>query len=395
MIFQVDKNILLTALQRVSHAVITSKKANSLRHVAIIFHRFIFYANCNKLTIKASNLDVFMSDCVDIDNQEAKKKAFAVEARSFMRVVKTLEQQKLKIEILDYQIIVSHSMGSFAFPIMDISEFEEQPKPQIKQESAHSLKIEAPGLRSILNRCSFAVATDEFRPAMNGVCIRFTKESTEFVASDGHRLIKIKKRPMLECEEQIEIIMPRQVVSILQAITPKTGFANIVFNEYVVQTNTDEEIPGPACLISIDNMRILFRPINARYPNYNSVIPNEFNYEFNANRVSLIKSFERLAEFTNNAQPVSLVLEKDLLKLGASESNLMRANEIIPCEYGGSFFRIGFKILYLLDILKNLTAPNVSFRILDTMRACIITPKPQPDNDEEITMLIMPMLLND
>ena len=92
MIFQVDKNILLTALQRVSHAVITSKKANSLRHVAIIFHRFIFYANCNKLTIKASNLDVFMSDCVDIDNQEAKKKAFAVEARSFMRVVKTLEQ---------------------------------------------------------------------------------------------------------------------------------------------------------------------------------------------------------------------------------------------------------------------------------------------------------------
>lgn len=396
MIFQVDKNILLTTLQRVNCAVTTTKKENNLFN-ATIFRRFIFYVNCDKLTIKASNLDVFISDCIDIENRETKKKAFAVEARQFMRVIRTLEQQKLKVEILDYQVIISHSTGSFAFPITtDVSVFEEQPRPQITQESAHSIRIEAPGLRSILNRCSFAVATDEFRPAMNGVCIRFTKKSTEFAASDGHRLIRIKKRPTLECEERIDIIIPWQVVSILRAITPKTGFADITFNEYVdEQADADKKIPAPACLISINNVRILFRPINARYPNYSSVIPNEFNHEFSANRLLLIKSINRLTEFTSTAQSVSFTLENNLLIIDASESDLMRASEKVPCEYSSRRFRIGFKDIYLLDILKNLSTTNVSFRMIDTMRACVILPKPQPDNDEEILMLIMPMILKD
>ena len=71
-----------------------------------------------------------------------------------------------------------------------------------------------------------------------------------------------------------------------------------------------------------------------------------------------------------------------------------KANENIPCEYIGDKFRIGFKIPSLLSILKNLTAPDVTFSIVDASRAIIIAPKPQPDS-EEITMLLMPMILND
>lgn len=398
MIFNIDRNTFLGALQRVSYGVATAKKASNIAIGNGIFSCFVFDADCDQLTIKATDLDVYMSEVVSIGNPKAEKKTYAVEARPFLRAIKTLESQSLSIEVLEYQIIVTHSIGSFAFPLdCNVTIFDTIKEPMISPVTAHTLRLEAPGLRSILNRCSFAIADDQLRPVMNGVCLHFTKEFTDFVASDGHRLARIRKRPMLECESPVDMNIPHQVVSILQTITPKTGFVEIVFNEYIPQPlNSNEKVPDAVCSIYMEGVRIVFRPINGKYPNYLSVIPTRFSFDFSVNRQTMIKSLERLITFANNSSMlVAVTLTPDFMGMAVEDKDFeTKADEKIPCQYNGDKFRIGFKIPSLLSILKNLTMPDVTFNIVDASRAAIIAPKPQP-NGEEITMLIMPMIIND
>lgn len=398
MIFHIDRNILLAALQRISYGVATAKKANNTIRGNSIYRCFVFYADCDQLTIKATDLDVYMSEAISIGNLSTEKKTFAVEARPFLRAIKTLESQNLKVEVLEYQIIVTHSIGSFAFPLDSyVTIFDTLKEPTISPVTAHTLKFEAPGLRSILNRCSFAISNDQLRPVMNGVCFRFTKEFTDFVTSDGHRLARIRKSPMMKYERPVDMIMPRQVVSILQAVTPKTGFVEMAFNEYIPQDlNSKEKIPAAVCTICMNGMRIVFIPINGKYPDYIRVIPTRFSFDFSVNRQALIKSLERLITFANDSTKlVTITLSNGFMSMAADDKDFeTKANENIPCEYIGNKFRIGFKIPFLLSILKNLTVPDITFSIVDEFGAVIIAPKPQPDS-EEITMLIMPILLRD
>ena len=247
-----------------------------------------------------------------------------------------------------------------------------------------------------MHRCSFAVADDELRPVMNGVCLRFTNEFTDFVASDGHKLVRIRKRPVLDCQTPGDVVLPREAVKILQTVTPQTGFVEMAFNEYIPKSNPDDEVPAAVCVIVVGGVRLVFKPIDGRYPNYGSVIPTRFNKEFGINRQALIKSFERLTAFANDSTKlITLTLSQGVLSMAAEDRDFdLRANEQIPCEYAGGKFRFGFKAPSMLSILKNLSAPDVVFNIVSETAACVITPKPQPDS-EEITTLIMPMIIGD
>ena len=68
--------------------------------------------------------------------------------------------------------------------------------------------------------------------------------------------------------------------------------------------------------------------------------------------------------------------------------------EEIICDYTGATMDIGFKGTTLMEILTNLDCEEVTLEFADPSRPCLILPTQQPEN-EDILMLIMPMLLND
>ena len=151
--------------------------------------------------------------------------------------------------------------------------------------------------------------------------------------------------------------------------------------------------------MNLDGVTITFRPIEGRYPNYGSVIPTTFSKEFTINRISLIKSLDRLSQFTGTSGLIRFELTQaiktDTLKMAAEDKDFsLQATEILPCTYAGDTLKIGFQDFRLLRTLRNIASTDVVFNIVDHTRAIIITPTIQPDS-EEITMLIMPMLVND
>ena len=230
---------------------------------------------------------------------------------------------------------------------------------------------------------------------MNGVFMDCTKEGTNFAASDGHKLIRISK-PSLQGEAGM--IIPKKVVSILLKVLPDTDFVQIWYNPYL--PNLDEEeakkTPRAACEITVDDITICFRPIEGRFPNYNSVIPTHHNYTLTVDRKALIKSLDRLSLFANSSSGlITIYLEPDKMQMQSEDKDFEQsAVDTIPCNYNGKDMRIGFKDRSLIQTLRNLNTKDVTFYLIDQNTAIIIGPTIQPES-EEITALLMPMYIND
>lgn len=396
--FQIDRNTLLRALERTRNAVITHRETYKQGSWFDVFKCYIFTADCDQLTIETSNSEIYMRETVSIGNPTADKKTFAVNAKQLISAIKSLDGQSLEFDVLEYQVIVRHSIGSFALPIFEgIEDYSARRKPAINYDTAQHIEMEAPGLRSILNRLAFAMADDDLRPVMNGVIISMKKEHTDFVASDGHVLAKIRKQS-ITTEKPADVVLPRRIIGILQKVLPATGFVEMDFNAFDVNWPTDSKEPQPAPVyqITVDGTTIVGRPIEGRYPNYDSVIPTQFSKGFTTDRVALIKSLERLSQFTSNSGLITIHLNNGSVKMDAADYDFsLSATEVLPCSYYGDPFKFGLQDFRLIKMLKSIVATTeATFRIVDQSRAIIIEPGVQPLS-EEITMLIMPMLIRD
>ena len=393
--FDINKERLLRVLLPLKSAVPTYRMAsNSV--FCYLYRSFIFTAKSDFLRVEATDGEVFVSEEMSLLEPIEDTKIFALDAAQLLSAIKSLDDQPLTFEVLEYQVIVHHEIGHFALPITSgIENYGELPKAKVEQSKAHYQKIEAPGLKSILARCAYAMADDCLRPCMNGVFMDCTKEGTNFAASDGHKLIRISK-PSLQGEAGM--IIPKKVVSILLKVLPDTDFVQIWYNPYL--PNLDEEeakkTPRAACEITVDDITICFRPIEGRFPNYNSVIPTRHNCTLTVDRKALIKSLDRLSLFANSSSGlITIYLEPDKMQMQSEDKDFEQsAVDTIPCNYNGKDMRIGFKDRSLIQTLRNLNTKDVTFYLIDQNTAIIIGPTIQPER-EEITALLMPMYIND
>ena len=138
------------------------------------------------------------------------------------------------------------------------------------------------------------------------------------------------------------------------------------------------------------------RLIEGRYPNYNSVIPQNNTNHLTIDRRALIGALRRVLPFASeSSQLVRLHLEAGKLELESKDVDFATsARENITCDYAGLTMDIGFKGSSLTEILNNLSSDEVTIQLADPSRAGVIVPAQQPEG-EDILMLIMPMLLND
>ena len=138
------------------------------------------------------------------------------------------------------------------------------------------------------------------------------------------------------------------------------------------------------------------RLIEGRYPNYNSVIPQNNPHKAIIDRAAFISALRRVSVFSSQASSlIKLSLSANSMKISAQDIDFSTsAEETIICQYDGSAMSIGFKSSFLIDILNNISSQNVIIELADPSRAGVIVPEEQDEN-EDLLMLLMPMMLND
>ena len=369
--FDVSSTALLSRLQSISK-VIASK--NSLP----ILDSFLFNLEGNKLTITASDAETRLVTSVDVMNAQGSG-LFAVSAKILLDPLKELPEQPLTFDINDdnLEIFIHFQNGKYNF-IGQKGDTYPQQKPL--NENAISIMMDAQMLLNGISRSLFATADDELRPVMNGIYFDIHTDDLTFVASDGHKLVRLS----VKSPERASFILPKKPANLLKGLLSKEG--------EMVSIKFDDN----NAYINCANFEMVCRLIEGRYPNYNSVIPQENPFKVTIDRISFLNALKRVSVFSNPASSlVKLQLKENEMLVSAQDIDFSTsAEEKIVCSFDGTELSIGFKATYLIEILSNINSEEVILELADPSRAGLIVPSENEEN-EDLLMLLMPMMLND
>ena len=372
--FDVSSTALLSHLQSIGK-VIASK--NTLP----ILDNFLFQLEENTLTVTASDAETRLVTSLEVMNAEGSG-LFCVSAKMLLDPLKELPEQPLTFDVNDanLEVFIHFQNGKYNF-IGQKGDTYPQQKPL--SEQAVEVVMDAQLLLNGISRSLFATADDELRPVMNGVYFDFHTDDLTFVASDGHKLVRLRNLSV-KSEERASFILPKKPATLLKNLLAK--------EEGVIRLQFDDNNAYVRCA----NCEMVCRLIEGRYPNYNSVIPKENPFQVTIDRMFLLNALKRVSVFSNQSSSlIKLHLKDNLLTVSAQDIDFSTsAEERIPCAYEGDELSIGFKATYLIDILGNISSTDVILQLADPSRAGLILPLENQEN-EDLLMLLMPMMLND
>ncbi len=372
--FIVSSATLFSRLQTVGR-VINSK--NTLP----ILDCFLFEINNQTLTITASDSETTLITSLDIIESESDIR-FCINAKTIQDSMKEIADQPLAFDINpeNMEITATYKNGRFNIVGQSATDY---PQVNITQDGMNTLSMSAESLLNGINRCLFATADDDLRPVMNGVYFDIQNDGLTFVSTDGHKLVR-NKNYTIKNEQPSAFILPKKPTTILKNLLPKeAGDVTLNFNER-------------NAIVTMEKSKLICRLIEGRYPNYNSVIPQNNPYKVTVDRLTLLSALKRVLIFSNQSSAlIKLHLEANQLVVSGQDIDYSTsAEEHIFCEYSEAPMNIGFKGTFLIDILNNITGENVIIELADPSRAGVIVPADQEEN-EDLLMLLMPMMLND
>ncbi len=372
--FIVSSTTLSTHLQGISR-VINSKNALP------ILDCFLFELRDGLLTVTVSDSETTMTTTLEVVESDTDGR-FAITARNLLDALKEIPEQPLTfdIDLKSLEMTVFYQNGQYSLVGQNADEF---PTPVALGENAVRVGIDAQVLLNGINRAIFATADDELRPVMNGIYFDITTDSITMVASDGHKLVR-SKTLAAHGNERAAFILPKKPAVLMKNLLPKEeGPVSIEFDER-------------NAVFTLENYRMVCRLIEGRYPNYNSVIPSNNPNKITIDRQQLLGALRRVSIFSSQASSlVKLCMSADRMVINAQDIDFSTsAKETLTCQYAGTPMEIGFKSSFLIDILNNIPSDDVLIELADPSRAGVITPIEQ-EEDEDLLMLLMPMMLND
>lgn len=343
---------------------------------------FLFQVANGEMSITASDSDNVIKSTLALTDHDGEGE-FCVPNRVILDALKELPEQPLHFDVdtageaVAIKIVYQNGLYNFTG-----QSAEEYPRTQSMNDACTTVSLPTELLINNISRSLFATANDELRPVMNGIYFDLTADALAIVASDGHKLVR-SKNFTIKSESPSAFNLPKKPASLLKNILSKDGDDAIIkFDDRSAEIQFTDGV-----------MRC--RLIDGRYPNYNSVIPNNPN-EVTVDRRGLQSALRRVLPFASeSSQLIRFHIESGRFEVSSEDIDFSTsAKEQLSCEYNGSPISIGFKGSSLMEILSNLTSDNIIIQLADPSRAGIIVPAEQPEN-EDILMLIMPMLLND
>lgn len=233
-----------------------------------------------------------------------------------------------------------------------------------------------------INKTLFAVSTDELRPAMTGVYFELSKKALRMVATDAHRLICFTRNDII-CPKEDSFIVPRKPLTLL-----KSGLKN---DESVVKISYNKN----HFFVIQDDIQLSCRLIDARFPDYRVVIPIDNPYLLTVKKSDFQNALRRVSVFSNKSTSlVVLNIAGSELRLDAQDIDFSNeGNEVMECSYTGEDLQIAFNGKFLVDVLNAPESDEIIFELASSTRAGIIKPV-STNEDEELLMLLMPLMIN-
>ena len=373
--FVVSSLELLGHLQAISR-VISSK--NTLP----ILDNFLFNLSGNDLEITASDLESTLITRMKLENTDGDG-TIALPARILLDTLKEFSVQPLTFDInLDTMAVVISSENG-KFNVVGQNGIDFPALPSIKKDKKFVFVINADVLLAGITKTLFATADDELRPVMGGIFVEAATDKITFVASDAHKLVRYQRMDA-HADDNSSFILPKKPASLLKNILPReVGPVTVEFDD-------------KNAFFILSDYKVVCRLVEGNYPNYNSVIPKNNPRKITIDRVEFYNTLKRVSVFSNQASNlVKLQLNGNQVTVSAQDIDFsISAYERIKCQYEGEEIEIGFKSVFLLEILANIASQDVMIELADPTRAGLFLPVITDNESEDLLMLLMPMMIN-
>lgn len=369
--FNIQSKLLFTHLQAVSKVV------NSKNTISIL-DNFLFNLSGNMLVITASDQETTLTTQVEVANAEGSGK-FAAGVKELLDMLKELPDQGLAVEINDQNLAINinYLNGEFNFIGINGNEF---PTKAQSEEEVKTFILPAEKVARGIQQTVFAVGTESLRPMMMGIYWDIKPEEIAFVSTDTHKLVRFRELG-LSTGLEASFILPTKPATILASILDK--------QEGDVKITIDSK---SATFESAD-YTMSCRFVNGRYPNYNSVIPQDNQYTLTIDRMTMLTAIKRVSVTASPGGLVKFDLKENQIHLSTQDIDFSKSSEeVIACDYSGAEMLIGFNDDNIIDVLNNIGHDMVTLELMDPSRAGIFKPAEQREN-EDLLILLMPMMV--
>ena len=372
--FIVSSSYLLKNLNAIS-GVITSNP------VVPILENVLFEIESGNLLITASDLQT--SVMVELQVESKEDGSVAIPAKILIETLKNLPEQPVTFSIDDqnYNIEINSDNGRYKLAGENSADFPKVPSVS----DGYISEIDSNILNSAISNTIFSTSTDELRPAMTGVFFKLASAGCTFVSTDGHRLVKYIRTDIKGDEVDHDMILPRKSLNLLKSILPSDNSCEIKM-----------EFNASNAYFSFENVKMVCRLIDERYPDYDNVIPSDNSNTVKITKSEILGSLKRISIYANKTtNQVRFKISGSEILISAEDLDFSNeANERISCEHDGDDIEIGFNAKFLIEMLSNIESDKVILKLSEPNRAGLLIPEDINDN-EEITMLVMPVMLND
>jgi DNA polymerase-3 subunit beta len=353
------------------------KKISFLNHAVSsrgqlpILSNFLLEAKDGKLIISATDLEIGISSSIPV-NIETEGRT-TIPAKNFSDLLTNLGSQKITLHLDGDTLTLKGEKINASFQTMPAEDF-----PKLYEEKGEELTtLKKTEIEENVLRVVFAAAQDSNRPALSGILLDDDKNMVTMVATDGVRLSLQKN--VFKTKEGLKkpIVVPARIIRELLSIKEDEGVVRVFISE---ENNQILFAQGETTLVG--------RLIGAEYPDYEKIIPAQFETKTDLNREQLLNAIKICTVFAREtANIIKFTLKKDKLIVSANSPSVGEDNVEVEAKTIGEENEIAFNAKYLLDVLTGVNKEELVFEMTGPLNPGVFKIK----DDDSFLHLIMPI----
>jgi len=344
-----------------------------------ILDDFLFDLNDTTLNITATDLETTLILTLEPSMADESGK-ITIPAKLLLDFLKYLPDAPItfNIDTNTLAIEILSTEGKYKLTGHNADDYPELPL----LDETTNFEISSAILGAGITKTVFATGNDELRPAMGGVYFDIMPDYITFVATDAHKLVRYRRNDA-KSGISTSFIIPRKPLNVLKSLLA------------LEDVNVQVEYNVTNAAFSYNGVKLFSRLIEGRYPAYEAVIPKDNPNRLIVDRGLFISSVKRLSPFANQStHQVRLRINGQELLMNAEDIDYSNEGvERLACTYSGDDMEIGFNSRFLLEMVNNLETPEICFQLSGPTRAGIIVPSNYDNPDEDLLMLVMPVML--
>ena len=313
-----------------------------------------------------------------IDGDIKEPGTLVVGSRYFQELIRKLPGDTIELYKPEDGNSLTITSGSSEFNLVTLHPDDFSLVEQIHDQD--HVNIDSFAMKELIDLTNYAAATDEDRPVFTGALLEINENEVTMVATDTHRMA-VKKITIDEpATTPMRAIIPTKTLAEVSRLLPTDNPAmiNIIWNRTQIVFN-------------FESIYIISRLIEGTYPEYEKVIPSQFDSSAVIDRREFAGAVDRVSLLAKDISynVIRYDWAESNVTLSTQNTEIGMAKEDVAVEFKGTPFTISFNGRYISDILRHSTGDNIHLFLKQNGPVVI-----RQDNNPNYTYVVTPVRTN-